>query len=543
MVHVNYQLFMFNYIKKKNKQELTIVLLLYATFLLISIIAYDDFGISVDEWELRILGFANLKYLIGLFSLNKANELNNIMPIPDLSDYLGTHGAIFALPMSIIEYIFDIKDSQTYYFLRHYINHIVFLFGSFYLYLLVKQRFNNWTYGILAVLFLILSPRIFAESFYNHKDVIFLSFFIINLYYGIKFFKKNSLLNASFFALTTALSIDIRIMGIVIIPCIIVPIILKNQNKIRKILLSLTLYVLLLFLFTILFWPYLWDSPLINFIKVFQKLSSFPHSGYNFYMGEYILASYSPWHYIPVWMLITTPPLYILLFLFGLIYFVIDALKYVNSKNIWNENFFIEDIIYLALLFIPIIMVIALNSTLYNGWRHLYFVYPCLLIFSVRGIHYLRLTFFSKKKWVIEILTIIFLAQISFDMIKNHPFQNVYFNFFAGDNVEKKFEIDYWGLSNKQAFEYILEKEKTSKINIGSAGPISLENSKMILDSKDRNRINITKNSEADYIIDNYINWHGRLKKEKYQIPRSFKIDKNIIVSGKKISSIYKSTK
>ena len=92
---------MFNYIKKKNKQELTTVLLLYAIFLLISIIAFDDFGISVDEWELRILGFSNLKYIISLFSLSKANELNNIMLIPELSDYLGTHGAIFALPMSL----------------------------------------------------------------------------------------------------------------------------------------------------------------------------------------------------------------------------------------------------------------------------------------------------------------------------------------------------------------------------------------------------------------------------------------------------------
>ena len=114
---------MFNYIKKKNKQELTVVLSLFAIFLLISVIAFDDFGISVDEWELRILGFSNLKYIISLFSLSKANELNNIMQIPELSDYLGTHGAIFALPMSFIEYIFNIKDSQTYFFLRQvYLN-------------------------------------------------------------------------------------------------------------------------------------------------------------------------------------------------------------------------------------------------------------------------------------------------------------------------------------------------------------------------------------------------------------------------------------
>ena len=126
------------------------------------------------------------------------------------------------------------------------------------------------------------------------------------------------------------------------------------------------------------------------------------------------------------------------------------------------------------------------------------------------------------------------------DMIKNHPFQNVYFNFLAGNNVEKKFEIDYWGLSNKQAFEYILENEEGKKINIGSAGPISLENSKKILNKEDRDRINITENNKADYIIDNYINWHGKYKKKRHEIPSNFEISDEITVGKIRILTIYK---
>ena len=127
-------------------------------------------------------------------------------------------------------------------------------------------------------------------------------------------------------------------------------------------------------------------------------------------------------------------------------------------------------------------------------------------------------------------------------MIKYHPHQNVYFNFLAGKNIEKKFEIDYWGLSNKQAFEYILKNENNEKINNVSAGPISLENSKMILSKNNRNRINITENNKADYIIDNYVNWHGKYKKKRYLIPNNFIIKKNIIINGKKIITIYKNT-
>ncbi len=129
---------------------------------------------------------------------------------------------------------------------------------------------------------------------------------------------------------------------------------------------------------------------------------------------------------------------------------------------------------------------------------------------------------------------------IAFVMIKDHPHQNVYFNFIAGKNIQTKFELDYWGLSNKQALEYILENDNKNTIRIGAAGPISLENSKKILSSADRNRLMISENIKSDYIIDNYINWYGTYKKKRHEIPKNFEIYKEIFVSGKRIISIYK---
>ena len=45
-------------------------------------------------------------------------------------------------------------------------------------------------------------------------------------------------------------------------------------------------------------------------------------------------------------------------------------------------------------------------------------------------------------------------------MIRNHPFQNVYFNNFLSHDeqyLRKNFEMDYWGTSYKQALEYVLK--------------------------------------------------------------------------------------
>ena len=125
-------------------------------------------------------------------------------------------------------------------------------------------------------------------------------------------------------------------------------------------------------------------------------------------------------------------------------------------------------------------------------------------------------------------------------MANNHPYQNVYFNILAGKKVQTKFELDYWGLSNKQALEFILENDNKNVIKIGSAGPISIENSKQILNPFDKSRILISENKNSDYIIDNYINWYGKYKKKRHEIPNNFEIYKEIFVSGKRIISIYK---
>ena len=96
-----------NFSKKTNKYEIIIVALIYLVFLVVGILSYQDFGLSVDEWDLRLLGFVNLKYITDIFFQDVSTKLDEILLIPKISDYhSNTHGAIFALPMSFIEYFF-----------------------------------------------------------------------------------------------------------------------------------------------------------------------------------------------------------------------------------------------------------------------------------------------------------------------------------------------------------------------------------------------------------------------------------------------------
>ena len=58
---------MINFYKNTNKYKIIIVILIYLLFFVVGTLSYQDFGISVDEWDLRLLGFVNLKYITEFF--------------------------------------------------------------------------------------------------------------------------------------------------------------------------------------------------------------------------------------------------------------------------------------------------------------------------------------------------------------------------------------------------------------------------------------------------------------------------------------------
>ena len=539
-----------SFLKNIKNIEILLLILIYLVFFSVALLSFKDYGISIDEWEIRVNGFVHLKYIyLTLFNSVPAN-LNQIMEIPKLSSYYGSHGVYFAVLISFIEYIFNIQDESQVYFISHLINHLIFLLATFYFFLIIKNRFNSFIYGIFGSLFLFLSPRIFAESFYNSKDILFLSMFIINIYYATIFLKNPTFKNSIFLSISTALAVDIRIMGIILFLIVLFFIYVEySKNKIKNFIFYTPIYILFSFFFIILFWPYLWSNPLSNFVEIFNIMSNYSvrWGGYNLYFGEYILGSNLPWHYTIVWIFITTPILYLLLFLYG---FWNISLRLKNrffnitndseKQDLWSDELELNDLLHYLIFILPIFLIVSLNSTIYDGWRHLYFIYPSLIYIALKGLQAINIKFFSNGNKKLFIIIIIFLIYTCYEMFKYHPHQNVYFNFLVGKNSHEKFENDYWGLSNKQAFEFLLSKHTRGPILIGSAGPISLENSKKILNYEDRQRLVIKPKNEADYIIDNYRNWYGEYHKKRYKIPNNFEKYKDISRRGRIIISIYK---
>jgi len=124
---------------------------------------------------------------------------------------------------------------------------------------------------------LILSPRIFADSFYNPKDLPLLSAFIISIYTMNLYLKNKTTARAVVHAIATAFTISIRVLGI-LVPVItliifIADMILRRQDKMEtdwnlaaKIK-SILIYFFMMIIFLLLFLPVLWENPIENFFN------------------------------------------------------------------------------------------------------------------------------------------------------------------------------------------------------------------------------------------------------------------------------------
>ena len=165
---------------------------LFLSFFALGLSIFKDYGISIDEEFQRYSGFYWLNYVVEFtpfetLKINISNRLDNIggFTLPDPRDY-PFYGIVFDLPLAFLETIFDIKEPKNYFLLRHFFNFLIIFISSIYFYKILENRFSKKSIIFLGVLLYISSPRIFADSFYNNKDIVFLSFVTISSYYYFK---------------------------------------------------------------------------------------------------------------------------------------------------------------------------------------------------------------------------------------------------------------------------------------------------------------------------------------------------------------------
>lgn len=525
-------------LSKTSPHRSWLVGLFFGGILLLGLLIYPHYGISIDEKVSHANGMISLKYVAQLLAPEwvAADPQFAQYPTPLAEYYDRDYGVAFELPVTLLERLLQYNDVRDQFLLRHLCTFLVCFGGLIAMYQLAARRFQDWRLGLLGAAWLLLSPRLFADYFYNDKDAVFMALFAIAMNTGVRFLLRPTLGRLGWHALACAITIDVRIMGI-LLPLATGAMlgwraVLKELSW-RQVLTTGVVYAVLTAALVVAFWPFLWADPLYNFRLAFHNMKVFRWVGQVLYQGEMIASTELPWHYIPVWIGITTPLLYLGTGVLG----IVLTLKGMAQQRwrLWATEQQLQDLLFLGLFASPLVAIVVLHSVVYDGWRQLYFVYPALLLLALRGWVALARWRPRWRAWprALGVVTALSLLVTAAQMVRDHPLQNVYFNLLAGPRVEERFELDYWGLGYRQSLAYIAAHDPRPHITVFSPEPTPAAVTHQLLPDEQRARLTIVGNpDQADYFITNY-------RGHPYPFPYPHEVHQ-IWADGRKVHSVFR---
>ncbi|MDB9705621.1 hypothetical protein OAA54_01215 [Pelagibacteraceae bacterium] len=531
-------------------------------YLLVGLLTYKDYGIGIEEHFQRNSGLNWLNYIFQLFEINsynniienKLSEIKTFTPSLPGMDIANHYGVLFDLPTAFLEVFFQINNAQNYFYLRHFLNFIIFYISGIFFYNILLDRIPNNIIPFFGFLIYILSPRIYGNSFFDGKDLFFLSIFTITLFFYLRYEKKETFINLLLFSLFCAFATSSRIIGIIIPFSFLLLIILKIlcTNEIKNNIKNFSYFLTLYLIFIYFHWPYLWTlnyHEILNFFQPFTVQTN-PKVYFN---GEFFSSNHLPISYLPIWISITTPIYILILFFFGVsIYLKRFFTRFLNIKKVsffydlWRGENEKKDFIIFILLLQVVVIYLSFNLNLFSGWRHFLFLNFFLTYFSTYGLYLIFTHLRNRKKIIYSSIIIfsVFTSELIYKLIIYHPYQSVYFNNLINTESKMLFEIDTQSLSRRDAIKDIINlKKKDSKIILGTASWTPLEDARSMISEDNWSSLIFSGTANkfnADYIYSNHYYEVDTRYNNKYEIPKNFYLYKVHSVDNIIVYSIYK---
>ena len=411
-----------------------------------------DYGVSTDPDLQRRTAAANLEYVLG------NDDALSLHGLPDHNRY---YGVAFQAPLLLAERALGLDDSRTAYLFRHGATHLFWLCGGFACFLLARRLFDSGPIALLAMLLFLLHPRLYAHAFFNSKDVPFLSMFMIALYLVHRAFEKDTVRAFVVLGAAAAVLTNLRIMGVMLFAAVLgmraLDLLHAAQRSGRRRVLKTTgafaaAWAATLYAIS----PYLWSDPR-EFAEALRVLSEHPNYVWELFQGRLARPDDLPWHYVPTWIAITTPPFTLLLGGVGIVGAAWRAAAR-PGRALRNTPLRFE-LLLTACLTAPPLAVAALDAHVYNGWRHLYFLHAPLCLLAASG---LRLLASRDAVWARRgtyAAAGVAAAGILIAMARIHPLQHVYFNFLVDrttpERLRTQYEMDYWRTARLGALRHL----------------------------------------------------------------------------------------
>lgn len=467
-------------------------------YLAIGLSIADDYGISWDEQINREFGHRTLDH--ASVALGLGGEEAGAKEQASVVEY----GPVFELVLAALERLVGSDDSRDVFLLRHRATFVAWWAGIVAYYLLLRRVLDDAGLALLGALTLVLTPRLFADSFYNSKDAVLVSLFVISTWTLSRLLERKSVSRVLVHALACAAAIDLRLVALLLPALTLFFLALEalerrlERTTVRAAAWSAALYLAALAVFVTLLWPQLWDAPATRLGEALSRLGDARQldNAFALYRGSFVSVKELPWHYLPTWIAITTPPMVLALFLVGL---AVCVRGWFSPGPLPPENRW--SLLFVLLLFAPLVAVALFRPTLYDGWRHFYFVYPAILAIALCGVRE-ACAHAALRPWALGLVSV-GLAWSLVVIVRDHPHQQTYFNAFAPRDVEGQFELDYWGLSFRDGLTEVLRREPVGSVTVAVSDLPGFLNA-LILPKDQRDRIQFVPAREAEYFLSNH---------------------------------------
>ena len=451
----------FNYGRDLDRGTVSFLILFLGSLILL-LFTFRDSGITWDEQYQAVYGDHIIHWYSSFFQDQSATTFWS----------LPFYGGFFDLFAQLVARISPTGLYETRHFLSGLFG-LAALAGTF----LIARHLHSTFAGLLAALFLALTPRFTGHALMNPKDIPFAGLYALAFYYLLRLlrdapFSKWSV--AITFGALTGLVLGMRVGGVILLAFLGLGLLLKwtvdperlafvhsREKRLHVVgfLKKIGVACLVAYVTMLAFWPAAQISPIKQPLRTLLMQARFTvHNQVVLFEGSLRPANDLPWYYIPKWFALTLPEHYAIGLLLGL---VLLAGIFLRSQGARDSQQWIEWAVLAVAVLFPPLVAIALHSILYDEVRHFLFLYPLLAVAAAVPV---ACALRHEKLRILGVLALLLVAgSFGFaakDMVELHPYEYVYFNRLVAGGLASNFgvnETEYWGSSYKEGVKWLRE--------------------------------------------------------------------------------------
>jgi hypothetical protein len=235
--------------------------------------------------------------------------------------------------------------------------------------------------------------------------------------------------------------------------------------------------------------------------------------------GKDFLSNDLPSWYVLAWVWAQLPTLTFVSLILGFIFILQNT--FVNRKF---ELAYSVTPFLIQSLAVPFAFLLA-QPNLYNGIRHILFIYPSLMLIPVLFLDYILVNYPKKA---LQIITCTFASMVlilnSYATYRWLPYSYAFINPVAGLGEKRNWDLDYWGLSSREGIEILKDLEPTSVVVVMPDNSSSIP-----FGGKNLAQLN---SSERPFNLYVFIHWNHKIVEEHCKIDFEIKRDNQTLGMG-----------